>query len=170
MHLNDHLLFFPTAKRLKVSLYPYLRRQTKSASCLLCSAIFQLCLRPYLLLSYLSHQFDPFCESHSVDHNLAAPYYPESNGKAEARIKTVKRECLTYLAVSTLAVGTLQQEVERFREYDNCHRLHRGLDYDVPAGSYCNVHLTPTLQAIPPLASLVLPHCSVPEKVPHIDS
>jgi len=117
-----------------------------------------------------THQFDTFCESHSVDHKLAAPYYPESNGKAEALIKTVKRECLTYLDVSTVAVGTLQQELERFREYYNFHRLHRGLDYDVPAGSYCNVRLTPTLRAIPQLASLVLPHCSVPEKAPHIDS
>lgn len=116
-----------------------------------------------------THQFDTFLKSHSVDHKLAAPYYPESNGKAEALIKTVKREGLTYLNVSTVAVGTLQQELERFREYYNFHRLHSGLSYDVPAGSYCNVRLQPTLRAIPQLESMDLPHSSVPEKAPEID-
>ena len=103
-------------------------------------------------------------------HKLAAPYYHESNGKAEALIKTVKRECLTSLDFSAASTATLLQELERFREYYNFHRLHSGLFYDVPAGSYCNVSLTPTLRAVPQLVAIDLPDSPVPEKAPKIDS
>lgn len=116
-----------------------------------------------------THQFDQFCDSHGVTHKLAAPYYPESNGKAEALIKTVKRECLTHVDLSAVGVGGLQGELEQFRVYYNFHRLHSGLSYDVPAGSYCNVRLKPTLRAIPQLASIDLPHSPAPEEVPHIN-
>lgn len=116
-----------------------------------------------------THQFSEFCDSHSVDHRLAAPYYPESNGKAEAFIKTVKRECLADVNLSAVGIVWLQQKVEQFREYYNFHRLHSGLGYDVPAGSYCNVRLNPTLRAVPQLTSLNLPHSQAPEDVPQID-
>jgi transposase InsO family protein len=116
-----------------------------------------------------THQFDAFCDSHSVTHKLAASYYPESNGKAEAFIKTIKRECLTDVDFSTASVATLRIELERFREYYNFHRLHGGLSYDVPAGSYCNVRLTPTLRAVPQLKSINLPHSPVPEETPQIN-
>jgi transposase InsO family protein len=116
-----------------------------------------------------THQFDEFCDAHGVIHKLAAPYYPESNGKAEALIKTIKRECLTDVDFSITCVATLRIELERFREYYNFHRRHSGLGYDVPAGSYCNVRLTPTLRAVPQLASIDLPHSPVPEETPQID-
>ncbi|MBM3237819.1 transposase [Candidatus Poribacteria bacterium] len=116
-----------------------------------------------------THQFDEFCKSHSVDHKLAAPYYPESKGKAEALIKTIKRECLTDAVLSAVGIAQLQQEIEQFRDYYNFHRLHSGLGYDVPAGSDCNVRLTPTLRAIPQLASIALPQSPAPENVPQID-
>ena len=116
-----------------------------------------------------THQFDEFCDAHGVIHKLAAPYYPESNGKAEALIKTIKRECLTDVAFSITCVATLRIELERFREYYNCHRRHSGLSYDVPAGSSCNVRLTPTLRAVPQLASIDLPHSPVPYETPQID-
>jgi len=115
------------------------------------------------------HQFDQFCDSHGVSHKLAAPYYPESNGKVEALIKTIKRECLNHLDCSTISGATLQRELARFSEYYNFHRLHGGLGYDVPSGSYCNVRLTPTLQAVPQLAAIELPHSMAPEKTPHVD-
>jgi len=116
-----------------------------------------------------THQFDVFCDSHDVSHKLAAPYYPESNGKVEAVIKTIKRECLTGFDLSTACVATLLSELERFTQYYNFHRLHSGLGYDVPAGSYCNVRLNPTLRAIPQLNSMDLPHSVVPEDAPQID-
>lgn len=102
-------------------------------------------------------------------HQLAAPYYPESNGKAEAMVKTVKRECLSHLTLPAIGIGTLQQEVDRFSEYYNFHRLHSGLSYDVPAGSYCNVRLTPTFRAVPQLAGIPLPHSAMPEEAPQVD-
>ncbi|MBC8234542.1 transposase, partial [bacterium] len=71
-----------------------------------------------------THQFSEFCSLHSVNHKLAAPYYPESNGKVEALIKTGKRECLNNLLLSSLGIAQLQQELEQFREYYNFHRLH----------------------------------------------
>ena len=116
-----------------------------------------------------THQFDEFCDGHDVTHILAAPYYPESKGKAEALIKTIKRECLTHLNFSTAGVATLRIELEQFREYYNFYRLHSGIGYDVPAGSYCNVRLNPTLRAVPQLKSLALPHNPAPESAPQID-
>jgi len=71
--------------------------------------------------------------------------------------------------LSAVGIEGLQGEVEQFRVYDNFHRLHSGLSDAVPAGSYCNVRLKPTLRAIPPLASLNLPHRPAPEEVPHIN-
>ena len=116
-----------------------------------------------------SHQFDEFCDGHDVTHTLAAPYYPESNGKAEALIKTVKRECLTDVNLSSVGIARLQQQFSQFREYYNFHRLHSGLGYDVPAGSYCNVRLTPTLRAVPRLAEINLPDSPAPESAPQMD-
>jgi len=63
------------------------------------------------------HQFSEFCDGHDVTHKLAAPYYPESNGKAEALIKTVIRECLTDVNLSSVGIERLQQQLEQFREY-----------------------------------------------------
>jgi putative transposase len=59
-----------------------------------------------------THPFDEFCESHSVDHKLAAPYDPESNGKAEAWIKTVKREGLADVSLSAIGIERLKQQLE----------------------------------------------------------
>lgn len=115
------------------------------------------------------HQFEEFCASHDVIHTLAAPYYPESKGKVEALIKTIKRECLNHLDCSTISSATLQRELARFSDYYNLHRLHGGLGYDVPSGSYCNVRLTPTLRAVPQLAAIELPHSPIPEETPHVN-
>ena len=116
-----------------------------------------------------THQFEAFCDFHDVTHLLTAPYDPFSNGKAEAMIQTLKRECLTSLSLSAIGIGTRQQPLERFREYDNFHRRHSGLGYDVPSGSYGNVRLQPTLRAIPQLESMDLPHSLAPEKAPRMD-
>jgi hypothetical protein len=58
-------------------------------------------------------------------------------------------------------------DLEKFRVYYNFHRRRSGLDYDVPAGSYCNIRLNPTLRAIPQLASLNLPYSPAPEGAPY---
>lgn len=115
------------------------------------------------------HQFLEFCDSHQVTQRLAAPYDPEANGKAEALIKTVKREGLTYVNRSSVGQSRLQQQFSRFREDYNFHRHHSRLVYAVPAGSYCNVRLTPTLRAIPQLESINLPDSPAPEQAPEIN-
>lgn len=63
----------------------------------------------------------------------------------------------------------LQQELDRFCEYYNFHRLHNGLGYDVPAGSYCSVRLRPTFRAVPQLKTMDLPHSPVPDDAPIMD-
>lgn len=68
-----------------------------------------------------------------------------------------------------LKLRWLQQQLEQFREYYNFYHLHSGLFYDVPAGSYCNMRLNPTLRAIPPLASMDLPDSQAPENAPHVN-
>jgi len=116
-----------------------------------------------------THQFDEFCDAHDVIHKLAAPSYPESNGQAEALIKTIKRECLIHLAFSAALLLMLRQTLQQFREDYNFHRRHRSLGYDVPSGSYCTVRLTPTLRAIPQLEAMTLPHSPAPEEAPQMN-
>lgn len=71
--------------------------------------------------------------------------------------------------LSAIGIGTLQQELDRKGEYDNFARLHSGLGYDVPSGSYCGERLTPTFRAVPQLAGISLPHSSVAEAVPQVN-
>ena len=39
---------------------------------------------------FVSKEFEAFMESWSVNHMTASPRYPQSNGKAENAVKTVK--------------------------------------------------------------------------------
>jgi len=116
-----------------------------------------------------NHPFFVFLQSHEVIHQLIPPYYPESNGKAEALVKTIKRECLRNLELSSTDTQVLSNHFEQFLEYYNWHRLHSGLSYDVPSAFYCGVRLESSLKAIPQLEGISLPMSATPEKAPRID-
>jgi len=126
-----------------------------------------------------THKFDEFCLANGVVHKLTRPYYPESNGKAEALIKTIKRECLKRLDISSLDETELQNpwvECEAYRnqlslysDYYNWYRLHSALDYSVPSSRYCGVRLTQTLKAIPALRGVTIEGSEEASDVPTID-
>ena len=98
-----------------------------------------------------NHPFSVFLTSHEVIHQLIPPYYPESNGKVEALVKTTKREWIRHLDLSSTRRQVLCNNLEQFREYYNFHRLHSGLSYDVPSAFYCGVWLKSSLKSIPQL-------------------
>jgi len=116
------------------------------------------------------HQFDAFCESHSIEHKLIRPYYPECNGKAEALVKTVKRECISCLDLPSLDPVSLQKELSRFQDYYNWYRLHSGISYKTPTESYCGVRVKQTFLAVPQLETISIPQSPEPENVPTVDT
>lgn len=73
---------------------------------------------------------------HGTRHRRTAPYYPEGNGKAEAFVKTMKREALNHSFVSVAAVHSALAEFQTFYNY---YRLHSSLNYQPPAVRYWNV-------------------------------
>ena len=84
------------------------------------------------------HRFSEWLEKeHGIVHQRIAPYYPESNGKAEAAVKITKHEAiLPFLERLTWTGEDLQQCLDRFQEYYNFDRLHGGIDWQPPAERY----------------------------------
>ncbi len=84
------------------------------------------------------HRFSQWLENdHGIVHQRIAPYYPESNGKAEAAVKITKHEAiLPFLARLTWTGEELQRCLERFQEYYNFDRLHGGIGWKTPAECY----------------------------------
>jgi transposase InsO family protein len=68
-----------------------------------------------------------------IQHILTRPYYPEGNGKAEAFIKILERECLNRPFAT---VAELEQALAQFVTYYNHVRLHGSLGYQPPATRY----------------------------------
>jgi transposase InsO family protein len=71
-----------------------------------------------------------------IRHCLITPYYPEGNGKAEAFVKILKRECLKR-PFATLE--KLKQAVAEFVTYYNHFRLHGSLGYQPPVSRYLGI-------------------------------
>ena len=73
-----------------------------------------------------------------IRHYHTTPYYPEGNGKVEAFIKTMKRECRPPHLVGTpfRDVAEVQHTLDAFVTYYNFYRLHAALDYTPPAARY----------------------------------
>ena len=116
-----------------------------------------------------NHPFFLFCQSSGIQHLLTPTDYPESNGKVEALVKTVKRECVASLPLALISKSQLCDELDQFKAYYNWHRLHSGLSYDVPSASYCGVRLKSSLKAHPKLQGMSLPMTPMPEEVPLIN-
>jgi len=92
------------------------------------------------------------------------------NGKAEALIKTIKRECLKRLDISSLDEIELQNQLSLYSDYYNWYRLHSGISYTVPSSRYCGVCLKQTLRAVYSLEDIALGEIEVPGDVPQIDA
>ncbi len=71
-----------------------------------------------------------------IQHRLITPYYPEDNGKAEAFVKIVKRECLNRPFTT---IQEVEQALAEFVLYYNHFRLHSSLGYQPPVTRYLGV-------------------------------
>jgi transposase InsO family protein len=71
-----------------------------------------------------------------IQHRLITPYYPEGNGKAEAFVKIVKRECLNRPFAT---IAELEVALTEFVTYYNHVRLHSSLGYQPPIPRYLGV-------------------------------
>ena len=78
--------------------------------------------------------FGHLLDQHQITHSTTAPYYPQTNGKAEAFIKTLSRECLGSHTFDTLT--HLQTALDQFVLYYNHFRLHSSLGWDKPAARF----------------------------------
>lgn len=91
-----------------------------------------------------------------IEHLQIQPYYPECNGKAEAFIKTLKRELLSRRSFAELA--DLQAALDRFVYDYNHSRGHSRLGWQAPVFRY--VGQAPTVVGvadIPGLEEIVIP-------------
>ena len=77
--------------------------------------------------------FGQVLQQKGIQHRLITPYYPEGNGKAEAFVKIVKRECLNR-PFATLE--ELKLALAQFVIYYNHIRLHGSLGYQPPVTRY----------------------------------
>jgi len=80
--------------------------------------------------------FGKLLQQKGVHHHLITPYWPEANGKAEAFIKIVKRECLKH------PFGTLEElkhVLAEFVIFYNHFRLHTSLGYQTPVSRFLGV-------------------------------
>lgn len=78
--------------------------------------------------------FGSLLDQHNIRHLTTAPYYPQANGKAEAFIKTLNRECLRHYSFQSLT--EVQSAVDRFLLYYNHYRLHSAISWQKPAARY----------------------------------
>ena len=79
-------------------------------------------------------RFSSWLEEQGVRHLRITPYYPEGNGKAEAFIKTLKRDLLSRCTFADLA--DLQAALDRFVNYYNHYRGHSRLGWQAPVSRY----------------------------------
>lgn len=91
------------------------------------------------------HRFGAFLAAEGVEHRRTRPYYPQTNGKAEAVVKTVKRELLRVLARQGGPERWRWAEVVAARAafvgWYNFYRAHGALGYAVPASRYAGLPL-----------------------------
>lgn len=110
-----------------------------------------------------THLFEQFLIRHEIQHDLIKPFYPQSNGKVEALIRTIGNECLQwYLTTRHQAqfssTEELQQALDDFRQYYNWYRGHSALGYRTPASSYAGFQPTQTKLAALPDIQLLIPN------------
>jgi len=81
-----------------------------------------------------NHCFTSFLENEGIKHKRIQPYYPETNGKAEAAVKITKKEAICpFLTQQTQwNKDDLQNILNKFRTYYNTNRLHGGIGWITP--------------------------------------
>ena len=90
------------------------------------------------------HRFPDFLSEHGVEHRRSKPYYPQTNGKAEAAVKIVEREFLRHTGRESDGTGTwhwaeISALISEFQAWYNFYRGHGALNYNVPARLYAGI-------------------------------
>ena len=80
--------------------------------------------------------FGKVLQHKGIRHRLITPCWPKGNGKVEAFIKIVKRECLKHPFAS---LEELKQTLAKFVTYSNRFRLHSSLGYQTPVSRFLGV-------------------------------
>jgi transposase InsO family protein len=119
-----------------------------------------------------SHRFTRFLACHGVEHRRTAPYYPQSNGKAEAAIKIIKREFLDRLGYRSQRHWQWADVIAQcaaFQGWYNFYRAHGALGYATPAQRYAGIMLPKSgLEAIFGLQAIIAEATILPENLPVI--
>lgn len=81
-----------------------------------------------------THQFQEFLQDYRIEHCPIQPYYPQSNGKAEAAVKITKNEAIKPFMKQKpeWRAEELEELLHEFRWYYNAHRLHGGIGWTTP--------------------------------------
>ena len=82
---------------------------------------------------YLSHVFGQYLRLMGIQHIVASPYHPQTNGKIERYHRTLKEQ--VKLVVHETPTE-LRQAVAAFVDYYNHHRYHEGIANVTPADAY----------------------------------
>jgi len=79
---------------------------------------------------FIARDFKDFIRLCGMTHVRTSPYYPQSNGKAEAWHKTLRRECLRPRSPENDAQA--KKVVDQYGHYYNDVRLHSAIGYVTP--------------------------------------
>jgi len=92
------------------------------------------------------HRFPHFLSEYGTEHRRSAPYYPQTNGKAEAAVKIVKRELIRPLTHDSGGTevwfwAEISEHIREFQAWYNFYRAHGALSYQVPARLYAGISM-----------------------------
>jgi RNA-directed DNA polymerase len=82
---------------------------------------------------YLSHVFGQYLRLMGIQHIVASPYHPQTNGKIERYHRTLKEQVKLVVYETPTA---LEEAVAAFIEYYNNRRYHEGIGNVTPADVY----------------------------------
>lgn len=90
------------------------------------------------------HRFPDFLSEHGIEHRRTKPYYPQTNGKAEAAAKIAEREFLRHSGRKPDGSGTrhwteIAGDISEFKAWYNFYGAHGALNCNVPARLYAGV-------------------------------
>lgn len=110
------------------------------------------------------HPFTQFLDHQHITHDLITPFYPQSNGKVEALIAIINKECLQWYLTTRQqdqfkSIEELQQALDEFLQYYNWFRGHSATGYRPPASAYAGyVPKEVKLGALPGINLLIPNH------------
>ena len=79
---------------------------------------------------FVARDFKEFIRIAGMTHVKTSPYYPQSNGKIERSLRTLKRECIRITSLWSLEDA--QRRVDEYVRHYNEVRLHSAIGYVTP--------------------------------------